>query len=92
MGKNKKKNKGKKAKATVETKSTDEAIVAALKKGKDKKEKKAKTPRVTMDSMTLELLRRPGGVTKAEIVAAVSKAFPAHTKTVKDQKNHRFDF
>jgi len=72
------------AEATAEVKDKDEAIVAALKKGGTKKGKKTATgskstgPRVTIDSVTMDLLRKPGGVTKADIVAALVKAFPGH--------------
>jgi len=73
------------AEATAEVKDKDEAIVAALKKGgTTKKGKKTATgskstgPRVTIDSVTMDLLRKPGGVTKADIVAALVKAFPGH--------------
>ena len=67
MGKNKKKNKAKKAAADkVETtevaEDKDAKIVVALEKAKDKKVKgkKAKgdkTPRVTIDSVTMDLLK-----------------------------------
>jgi len=92
MGKNKKHKKNvaataetttKVAEATAEVKDKDEAIVAALKKGGTKKGKKvagskSTSPRVTIDSVTMDLLRKPGGVTKADIVAALVKAFPGH--------------
>ena len=72
------------AEATAEVKDKDKAIVEALKKGgTTKKGKKAAgskstSPRVTIDSVTMDLLRKPGGVTKADIVAALVKAFPGH--------------
>ena len=72
------------AEPTAEVKDKDKAIVEALKKGgTTKKGKKAAgskstSPRVTIDSVTMDLLRKPGGVTKADIVAALVKAFPGH--------------
>ena len=71
-------------KAPAEVVDKDKAIVNALKKGGTKKGKKTATgskstsPRVTIDSVTMDLLRKPGGVTKADIVAALVKAFPGH--------------
>ena len=81
--------------ATAEVKDKDEAIVEALKKDgvtkKDKKAAGAKStgPRVTIDSVTMDLLRKPGGVTKADIVAALVKAFPGHPEETLDATTKR---
>jgi hypothetical protein len=60
------------------------AAKKALAKAKDKDRKSPKTasgPRVTMDSVTLELVRRPQGVTLDEAASIVAKKFPKHDAT-----------
>ena len=83
------KKKAKKAAAAEATKvattevaeDKDAKIVAALEKAKDKKvkkDKKDKTPRVTIDSVTMDLLKKPGGMSLSSIVKELAKQFPKH--------------
>jgi hypothetical protein len=59
---------------------------------KSKATKKAKTPRVTIDGVTMELLKKPGGVTKKEIVTVLVKKFPKHDKeTLGDTTRRRLN-
>ena len=103
MGKNKKNKKAKEVATTVaapaettktaEVKDNDKAIVDALKKGTTKKGDKkvagSKGPRVTIDSVTMDMLRRPGGATKAELVSALVKAFPGHPEKTLESTTKR---
>jgi len=44
--------------------------------------KKSKTPRLTIDSATLEIIMRPGGATLQEVFDEISKKFSNRDKTV----------
>ena len=102
MGKNKKNKKAKDMATTVaapaetaevKDKDNDKAIVDALKKNTKKGKKvagsKSTSPRVTIDSVTMDMLRRPGGATKAELVSALVKAFPGHAATLEATTKRR---
>ena len=105
MSKNKKNKKAKEMATTVatpaetaEVKDNDKAIVDALKKGTTKKGNKvagskSTSPRVTIDNFTMDMLKKPGGATKAEIVAALVKAFPKHPeKTLESTTQRRISY
>ena len=83
---------------TAEVKDNDKAIVDALKKGTTKKGNKvagskSTSPRVTIDNFTMDMLKKPGGATKAEIVAALVKAFPKHPeKTLESTTKRRISY
>lgn len=63
-------------------------IKEALKKTKTKKADKK--PKETMDGITENLLRKPGGVTKAEIVSVLVKKYPKKDKdTIADTTRRR---
>jgi hypothetical protein len=59
---------------------------------KSKKQKKDKKPKETMDGITEELLKKPGGVTKAEIVNVLVKKYPKKDKdTIADTTRRRLN-
>lgn len=77
-----------------DSKVTDEAkakaIVDAVTKAKtSKKSKMAKPKSPTIDSMTMELLRKDGGVTVKEIAKAIKKAKPSHDLKVLEDTSKR---
>ena len=74
-----KKNKQAKTEARKhEATATDKAIAEAVNKAKDKKVKDKKTPRVTIDSVTMDLLKTPGGLSLSDIHKELVKRFPKH--------------
>ena len=73
------KNKAKQARKHDAT-DNDKAIAAAVEKAKDKP--KAKKKRVTIDSVTMELLKKPGGISLSSIHAELMKQFPDHDADV----------
>jgi len=70
----------------VQNEAKAKQIIAALDKAKRKSKAKSKAksvskkPRITIDSITLDLLRKNGGATLDQIVAHVLKTFPKHDK------------
>jgi hypothetical protein len=85
--KNRKSNASAKAKAKTKE-DKDKKIVDALKRSKGKKAAK-KSPKKTIDKVTMELLRKPGGMTLNSIHKALLKDFPGHDSDVLKQTTKR---
>lgn len=71
-------------KSTKKEEVDKDAIIA---EGLEKAVKKTKksgdgTPHTTIDSVTMELLKTPGGMTLSEIHQAIMKKFPGHDSDV----------
>ncbi len=75
------KNKSKKTRKHDAT-DNDKAIAKAVEKAKDKPVKAKKKKRVTIDSITMELLKRPGGMSLSTLHTELMKQFPGHDADV----------
>jgi len=80
-GKNRKAKAARAATDKHKASDNDKAIAAAVEKAKDKKVK-AKKKRVTIDSVTMELLRKPGGMSLSTIIKELTKQVPDHDADV----------